>query len=71
MAPAVAERLCLSVFCDELDHQINLYDSGEIERPEAIPDVLANLQEVLDENTDRVVIPRMFSKWFPMVALMD
>ncbi len=47
------ERLCLSVFCDEVDHQINLYDSGEIERPETIPDVLANLQEVLDENADQ------------------
>jgi hypothetical protein len=47
------ERLCLTVFCDELDHQINLYDSGDIERPEAIQDVLANLQEILDENIDQ------------------
>ncbi len=51
------ERLCLSVFCDELDHQINLYDRGELERPESIQDELANLQEVLDENADQGVEP--------------
>ncbi len=46
------EKPCLSVFCDELDHQIHLYDSGRIENPEGIQDALANLQVVLDENTD-------------------
>lgn len=54
---ALPERLCLSVFCDELDHQINLYDRGDIQRPESIQDSLANLQEVLDENTDQGVDP--------------
>lgn len=51
------ERLCLSVFCDELDHQINLYDRGDLQRSESIQDVLANLQEVLDENADQGVDP--------------
>ncbi len=51
------ERLCLSVFCDELDHQINLYDQDDIESPEAIEDALADLQEVLDENADQGVDP--------------
>lgn len=51
------ERLCLSVFCDELDHQINLYDRGDLQRVESLQDILANLQEVLDENTDQGVEP--------------
>lgn len=51
------ERLCLSVFCDELDYQINLYDDGKIGRPDSIQDILANLQELLDENTDLGVSP--------------
>lgn len=51
------ERLCLSVFCDELDHQINLYDNGDVAKVESLQDILANLQEVLDENADQGVEP--------------
>lgn len=47
-----AEIPCLSVFCDELDHQIFLFDNEEQDNPEAIEDVLSNLQVVLDENAD-------------------
>lgn len=47
------EKPCLSVFCDELDHQIYLYDSGKIEHIESLQDSLANLAIVLDENTDQ------------------
>lgn len=46
------EKPCLSVFCDELDHQIHLYDLGSTENAEAIQDAIANLQVILDENTD-------------------
>lgn len=46
------EKPCLSVFCDELDYQIHLYDRGQLDNAEGIQDVLANLQVVLDENTD-------------------
>ena len=46
------ERTCLSIFCDELDFQINLYDSGDLANIEPLEDALANLQAVLDENTD-------------------
>lgn len=48
----VPEKPCLSIFCDELDHQIHLYDSGKAHNAEGIQDILANLQVVLDENTD-------------------
>lgn len=51
------ERLCLSIFCDELDHQIFLYDKGDERSSEAIPDMLAQLEVVLDENADEGVDP--------------
>ncbi len=46
------EKMSLSLFCDELDHQIFLYDRGEAASGEAIQDALANLQIILDENVD-------------------
>lgn len=51
------EKPCLSVFCDELDHEIHLYDRGQADNNEAIQDVLANLQVILDENTDEGADP--------------
>lgn len=48
----VAEKMCLSIFCDELDHQIYLYDQGLADDAEAIQDALGNLQAILDENVD-------------------
>lgn len=54
----LAERLCLSVFCDELDHQIFNYDKGDLKQLEAIPDVLAQLGVILDENADEGVDPK-------------
>lgn len=46
------ERTCLSLFCDELDFLINLYDSDELIHPDQLEDALSNLQALLDENTD-------------------
>lgn len=53
----VPEKPCLTIFCDELDHQINRYDSGSNRDFESIQDALANLQVVLDENTDQDIDP--------------
>lgn len=53
----IPEKTCLSVFCDELDHQIHLYDRGQSNNVEAIQDVIANLQVILDENIDEGVDP--------------
>ena len=47
------EKLCLSIFCDELDHQIFLYDNGGDQEAELMQDAVANLQVILDENTDQ------------------
>ncbi|MFQ5729798.1 MAG: hypothetical protein ACE5GN_05515, partial [Waddliaceae bacterium] len=53
----VPEKLCLSIFCDELDHQIYLYDSGDPSSAESIQDAIANLQMILDENFDQGMKP--------------
>lgn len=46
------EKPSLSIFCDELDHQIFLYEQNLLESDEMIQDGLANLQEILDEYAD-------------------
>ena len=47
------EKLSLSVFCDELDHQIHLYDGGELKSSEKLQDLLLQLKDILEENFDR------------------
>lgn len=51
------DKPCLSIFCDELDHQIFLFDQSQIQDVEDLQDVLANLQVILDENTDQGADP--------------
>lgn len=46
------EKLSLSIFCDELDRQISLFDKGELESDESMQDVITHLQAILDENID-------------------
>lgn len=46
------DKPCLSVFCDELDHQIFLYDQGKTDNVEGLQDALSNLQVILDESCD-------------------
>ncbi|HSX10102.1 MAG TPA: hypothetical protein VLF94_00075 [Chlamydiales bacterium] len=48
----LSEKQSLSIFCDELDHRIALFDQGLDESDELVQDALANLLEVLDENAD-------------------
>ena len=50
-------RLCpkkqtLSIFCDELDHLIDLYDDDQIENLDLIADHLLELSAILDEHID-------------------
>jgi hypothetical protein len=42
---------CISVFCDEVDYQIFLYDQGQVKFQE-LQDALANLQDILEDNAD-------------------
>ncbi len=46
------DKPCLSVFCDELDHQIFLYDRRQTQNTEDIEDAISNLQVILNQNTD-------------------
>lgn len=52
------EKQSLSIFCDELDHRIFLYDKKELENDELIQDALASLEEILDENVDEGEDPK-------------
>lgn len=47
------DKPCLSIFCDELDHQIFLHDRSHGENSEGIEDAVANLQVILNENMDQ------------------
>lgn len=51
------EKPSLSILCDEVDHQIHLYDQGKTTNSEELADTLANLQVVLDENSDEGTDP--------------
>lgn len=51
------EKTCLSIFCDELDYQIDSYDQAKSLNAESIQDVIANLEVILDENTDEGADP--------------
>lgn len=53
----VPEKPALSILCDEIDYQIHLYDQGHREALESMSDTLADLQVVLDENSDEGADP--------------
>lgn len=55
------EKRSLSIFCDELDYQISLYDS-QAETQETIQDVLAYLEQLLVENSDQGQKPQAIFK---------
>lgn len=48
----VPEKQTLTLFCDEFDHLIDLYDAGQIHSPEPIEDVIGRFIELLSEGKD-------------------
>ncbi|MFZ0565731.1 MAG: hypothetical protein WAM28_06065 [Chlamydiales bacterium] len=52
------EKRSLSIFCDELDHQIMLYDLEEKLSSTPLQDALAYLQQILDEQVDENIPPK-------------
>lgn len=52
------EKQSLSIFGDELDERIARYGQENLESDEPVQDVLANLLEILDENTDAGAAPQ-------------
>ncbi|MGK5594763.1 MAG: hypothetical protein ACSNEK_05320 [Parachlamydiaceae bacterium] len=56
----IPEKQSLSILCDELDYQIYLYDSGQLESVEGMEVALANLQ-ILLEDVNTVKAKALFS----------
>jgi hypothetical protein len=46
------QKQSLSIFCDELDQLIELYDQGQLENEEALQEALVTLEDILDESAD-------------------
>lgn len=53
----VPEKPSLTIFCDELDYQIHLHDTGLQENSEALQNIVANLEVILEENIDHGADP--------------
>ncbi len=47
------EKFCLSIFCDELDKLIYLYDRGELQEEERLQKALGLLEDILDTAFDQ------------------
>ena len=54
----VTEKPSISIFCDELDHLIFLYDHDQLQNFTLLHDALANLLVILDENVDEGLEPK-------------
>ncbi len=52
------KKQTLSVFCDELDWLIDLYDRGELEDEEQLQNVLSLLEDILDDASDQEGSPQ-------------
>lgn len=66
-------RLCpqnrsMSIFCDELDHQIMAYD---MEEPNEVSDQVAYLQQILDEHVDKGLSPHEAFKLIQLSCAND
>jgi len=51
------EKVSLSIFCDELDHNLFAYEKRSLENDEKVQALLANLEALLDENVDEGLDP--------------
>jgi len=67
----VPEKPSLSIFCDELDHQIDAYDNNPNSHQESIQDALANLSVILEENTDEGIDPQEAFQTISMACAND
>jgi hypothetical protein len=47
------EKQCITIFADDLDNEIFLYDNDELTTDENIQDMLSILKNLLDESTDK------------------
>ena len=54
----IPEKQSLSIFCDELDEWIGLYDEGQLENEEALQTALTELEDILDQSVDQGAEPQ-------------
>jgi hypothetical protein len=52
------EKPSISIFCDELDYQIYLYDQGELKDLIPLQQAMINLLSILEENVDEGISPK-------------
>jgi hypothetical protein len=56
-------KICLSVFCDQLDQLMELYDRGELSNEELLQNALTILEDMLDDAYDEEADPqRVFAE---------
>jgi len=61
----------LSIFCDQLDHLISLYDQDQLENEDELGDILTELERILDENADQGVEPHLLFKEISLYCAHD
>ena len=54
----VPEKQSLSIFCDELDERIWLYDNDLLENEDSLQKALEELEDILDQSVDQGVDPQ-------------
>lgn len=55
----LSEKQTLSLFCDEWDYQIDLYEEGRLERQEGLDDAIGKFINLLEEAEDQRQDPKM------------
>jgi hypothetical protein len=56
------DKFCLSIFCDQLDQLIELYDNGTLQDEEALQNALFILEDILDDWADQEGDPKKIFK---------
>lgn len=65
------EKQSLSIFCDQLDFLINLYDNDQLDNEEELTDALTELERILDENYDQGEDPQELFKEISLYCAHD
>jgi len=67
----VPEKQSLSIFCDELDYRIELYEKESSSQEGAMENMMLRLEEVLNENTDEGGEPKTIFQTLSLYCAHD
>ena len=67
----IPSKQSLSIFCDQLDHLISLYDQEQLANEEALNDALTELEKLLDEHADQGIEPHLLFKEISLYCAHD